>query len=268
MALETRLLAVVDPSSDNHPTIDRVIHQVNADLANYKPEVTLLLAIDQSSADTQATNSNIYRDEKFLQDIAAPLRELGLSTSVRISWSRDWADSIIANAETVDANTVLVSHPGEKASRSLSDEYWHLIRHCPVPVGIIQSNIPVDTTKTVVVAMDVQDSKLEGLNQRILKTGKLVAEMHGAELHLINAYGDSSSYPDRAKIVTATGLANDHIHLRAGEPDAVVTEICRDLNPELVIIGATRRTGLKAALRGRKIGEILKNIRRHVYVVT
>jgi universal stress protein E len=268
MALEARLLVVVDPTSDNHPTIDRVLQQMHAGLPHYKPEVTLLLAIDHSSTDTHASNPALFRDEQFLHKLAEPLRDLGLATRIRISWSQDWADSIIANAEAVDATTVLVSHPGETASKSLSDEYWHLIRHCPVPVGIIQSNARADIAKTIVVSMDVQDSKLGGLNKRILKAGKLTAEMHGAELHLINAYGDSSSYPDRGKIVAATGLANDHIHLKAGEPDEVLAEICRDLNPELVIIGATRRTGLKAALRGRKIGQILKNIHRHVYVVT
>lgn len=266
MSLERKLLIVVDPSAKTHPAVDRVISLVKADLPDYRPAVTLLLAVDQSTADTSAENMSMYCDDSFLKNLSSRLEAAGVTPDIRISWSRDWADSILHTAEAIGASSIMVPHPGETAGSAVSDEFWHLIRNTPVPVGIIQGATPPQR-KNVLVAMDVQDKNLTELNHRILEAGKLVANRYGAQLHLANAYGSSETYPDRGRIVSITGLPNENIHLMAGDPSVILEEISKQLTPDLIMIGATRRTGIKARLRGRKITQILKTLKQDIFII-
>lgn len=265
MSLEEKLLIVVDPTADNHPAIARAIELVHVLPPDHKQAATVLFIVDQSALDDNDKGTG-YRDDQFLHNLVEPLRVAGIDTTLHLSWSKNWALSIIASADSAGATTIMVPHPGDKVSRHLSDELWYLLRNAPVPVAVIPSTAK-PSKKAVLIAMDVQDKALEGLNKRILDAGTLAAQMHGAELHLANAYGSSSSYPDRARLAAITGLSNENIHIRSGDPDQALGEIAQEVEPVLIVIGATRRTGIKAALRGQKITKILKNAGRDVFVV-
>lgn len=265
MNLHENVLIIVDPTDDFHPAVAGIVNRASV-MPDHKPDVTLMLAIDPEGSDTSADNDAMYRDEQFIKDLAAPLQEVGIKPSIRISWSGEFADSILYSVEKTGASVVMVSQPGEKVSRSLTDEFWHLLRNTHVPVGIIRREVK-PARKHILVAMDLQDKELEGLNKRIFEGGRKVAQAHGAQLHLVNAYGGSRSYPDRGRLVRLTGLPNENIHLRAGEVEDALAEVTRELEPDMLMIGATRRTGFKAALRGRKISRILKNVPYDIYVI-
>ena len=44
-------------------------------------------------------------------------------------------------------------------------------------------------------------------------------------------------------------------------------EVARELDPDMFIVGATRRTGIRAAMRGRKLGDILMTIEHDLLVI-
>lgn len=264
MTLERKPLIVVDPSSNSQPTVDRVAQMAQTDIPDYQG-VTVLVAVDQSSADTGASNEAIYRDGNWLRSIAERLESAGVKPEVRISWSREWADSILYTASAVSATAVIVPHPGGDDDQEFSDEFWYLIRNSPVPVGIIRAHSD-SHRKTIMIAMDLQDKSISELNKRLIDAGKLAASHYNAELHLASAYGSSERYPDRAKIIADTGIANDNIHLVAGGPDDL-TEVSQRLDPDLIMIGATRRTGIRAALRGRKMTKILRSLKQDIFVI-
>lgn len=266
MNLERKPLIVVDPSSGNQPTIERVVEMAGTSVAAYPQGVTVLLAVDQSTTDASAGNEAVYCDGDYLREIAERLRDAGVEPDVRISWSKDWGDSILFTAQTIGATAILLPHPGDEPGKEFSDEFWHLIRNSPVPVGIIRGS-SASTRKVILLAMDLQDKSLADLNHRLLEAGKLAASHYNAELHLANAYGTSDDYPDRAKIIAETGIPNDNIHLVAGDADTDLGAVSRQLNPDLVMIGASRRTGIRAALRGRKITQILKSLKHDIFVI-
>lgn len=268
MALETKLLIVIDPTSDSHPAVDRVVNLLELGTSGYKPEITLLFAVDHSGTDTTASNPNIYRDEKFFMELMERLTQVGITPEIRISWSKDWADSILSTAEQVGATSLMVSRPNKTATIESAIEFWHLIRNTTIPVGIIQQAAK-PRCETILASINIQDTSAEreALNTKIVRAGMMVAKTYGAQLHLANAYGTSSSYPDRGKLVSLTGLPNENIHLQAGEPEEAIADITHKLDPDVIIIGATHRRGIRAALRGRKMSRIFQAVNKDIFII-
>merc|ERR1711916_341850 len=106
--------------------------------------------------------------------------------------------------------------------------------------------------KNILVAMDVRDEELTGLDSRMLESGRELAKMYGSDVHLAHAYQNSMEYPDRGRMVRVTGVPNENIHLAQGSPDEALRIIARELKPDAIVVGAPRRSGIMAALRGRK----------------
>lgn len=254
-------LVVVNPAAEQHPPIDRagILLKTDFDLMT---DVTVLVTMDTSdpSADT------VYRSARWLHDITAPLREAGLDPDVQVSWSNTWADAILYWADRIGANNIAIPNPGDDANHRFSDEFWYLVRNSPVPISVIQAARQPEG-RPIIVSMDVLAEENRELNARILAAGKVMASAFGSELHLVNAYRDSLNYPDRAQLTQKTGIANDRIHLHPGGIDEVLGGVVRELDPAMVIIGATRRQGFRAALRGKKIGEILARIDHDLLIV-
>ncbi len=265
MATQEKLLVVVDPTASQHPGIARTA-SIAEHFKDTPPQVVVMVAVDYSGIDTTATNDKLYRDDQWLKELLAPLTALNLELSVRIAWSPDWADAILYSVEKTGATTILLPHPGKEEKQKLTNEFWYLMRNSPVPLVLVHST-QTPAGKPIVAAMDLRDEKLSGLNERILNTGKLAAEAYNSELHLIHVYQESTEYPDRKKLVNSTGLPNDNIHLRMGDLTEKLNQLVNELGAGLVISGATRRTGLRAALQGRKITAILQNINHDLLMV-
>ena len=266
MLEENKVLIVVNPAAPRQPAVERMASDMPGGMDSGVREAYLLLAADPSMTDTRADNETVYRDDAWLAELQKPFESSGLKVYTRISWSKEWADSILYSAQHVGADAIVLSHPGTGNSRAFSDEFWYMLRHSPLPLTVVQSVRPPQK-RPVMVAIDLQDKGLEDLNRRVFSAAKRAAEVRGSELHLVNAYQDSMNYPDRGRLVNITGLPNDQIHLRAGEVFNALADVAKDLDPDLVVVGSTRRTGIRAAMRGRKLGGILTTIEHDLLLV-
>lgn len=260
MAEQKTGLVVVNPVAEKHPPIERAGILLKGGF-DFMKNVSVLV-----SADTSDATDTVYRSAQWLQDITLPLRDAGLEPDVQVSWGNAWADGILYWADKIGANNIAIPNPGTDASRNFSDEFWYLVRNSPVPISVTQSAREPEG-RPVIISMDVLANENQELNERILAAGKATSSAFGSELHLVNAYRDSMNYPDRAQLTRKTGIANDNIHLHPGSVDEVLSDAVKKLDPAMVIIGATRRQGFRAALRGRKIGEILSRIDHDLLIV-
>ena len=266
MALEKKLLIVIDPTLDTQPAVDRVINLVELGSTDYKPEVVLLVTADINSPRIGPAGLSI--DGQLIDQAVEGLRNVGIAPEVRFSWSREWAETILATAEETGATSLMLSHPGAESAQAMTDDFWQLIRNTSVPVGIIQQS-DKPRCETILASINIQDQSEErrALNRKIGEAGKALARTYNAQLHLANAYGGSTDYPDRGRLVSETGLPNEQIHLVSGEPEEGIAEITRELDPDVIIIGATHRRGIKAALRGRKMSRIFRAVNKDIVVV-
>jgi len=266
MAFERNLLVAVDPTKDKQPALELAANVMSLNIEDYDPTMCLLVGTDPATIDVSPTNPRIYRARSYFEELITPLTNAGLKSQLHISWAKDWADSLIFNAQELDANSILISHPGGGSTREFGDEFWYLLRNSPVPVGLI-SNPDAPKCKNIVVAMDIRDENITELNKRILTMGRTLAKIYGAQLHLAHAYASSMDYPDRGRLGKAINLPNENIHLAQGTPEEALRSISEQLKPDAVVLGATRRTGIRAALRGRKLGNILRNVNFNMYIV-
>ncbi len=266
MTQENKALIIVNPTAERQPAVERAASGAFQGRASGVSEVCLLLAADPSITDMRADNESAYRDDVWLNGLMKQLQDGGMKASARISWCKEWADSVLYSAEHLGADAIFLSHPGTGNLRAFSDEFWYLLRHASLPLNIVQS-ARAPNRRPVMVAVDLQDKGLSELNKRVFSAASKAADLRGSELHLVNAYQDSLKYPDRGRLVELTGLPNDRIHLRSGEVFTALAEVARDLDPDLVVVGSTRRTGIRAAMRGRKLGGILTTIEHDLLIV-
>lgn len=266
MSFKKSILVAVDPTRDSQPALDLTANVVALNAGKIKPEVHLLVGIDPGARDTSAINDNVYRERSYFENLIIKLQSVGVDTKVKVSWSKDWADSLIYTAQQVEADMIMVSNPGASSTRDFSDEFWYLLRNAPVPVGLI-TNPEATSIKNVLVAMDVRDESISELNGRMLQIGRSLADLYGGEMHLAHAYANSMEYPDRGRMVKALNIPNENIHLAQGDVEDALRTIVQEVQPGAVVLGATRRTGIRAALRGRKLAEIFRKVDHNIYMV-
>lgn len=262
---QTNILIVIDPTAEEHPA-----HSSIVELQKRKPRdshLTLLFTIDPDGVDTSSKNANVCIDAELVSRLEAPFKEINLPVTTKISWCHEWTAGILQTAEQANATFIAVSHPGKEKTH-LADNYWKLIRTTQTPLLVINRHRS-QKSDVVVMSMDLQDNQLVERNKRIFEAAERTASLWDAELHLVNAYSDSVHYPDRSRIVNLTGLPNENIHLVQGEPNDALTKITEELNPALVVFGATRRsTGIRAALRGVKVARVFNQIEHDIMIVT
>jgi len=262
---EVNILVVIDPTA-----LDNPVHGKILDLQRRKPSDSryhLLFIVDPDGVDTCASNENICVDAVPISHFETPFKELGLGVSSSISWSHEWADTILAEAKRKGVDFIAVSHPGKEKTQ-LADNYWSLIRKTTRPLLIVNPSRAEKSAK-VLMAMDLQDTELNDRNKRIYDSAMRACTLWDAEPHIVNAYSDSTCYPDRGRLVNASKLPNENVHLVQGEPAFALKQMTQELNPFLLVIGATRKnTGIRAALRGVKVARMFNAIEHDIMVVT
>ncbi|BFM08603.1 universal stress protein [Halioxenophilus aromaticivorans] len=266
MAFERNIIVAVDPTKDHQPALELSANVMSIKIQDYDPTMCLLVGIDPASDNTRPDNPKVYRDSGYFQQIIQRLNDANLKSKVRISWTKDWADSLIYNAQEFEANSIMVSNPGVEGNREFSDEFWYLLRNSPVPVGLI-SNADAPNCRNILLAIDFRDENLTELNKRMLNMGRVMAKVYNSELHIAHAYANSMQYPDRGRLGKALDIPNENIHLAEGTPEEALRTISAELNPDAIILGASRRTGLRSALQGRKLSKILRNMKHNMYIV-
>jgi universal stress protein E len=123
--------------------------------------------------------------------------------------------------------------------------------------------------KVILAAVNFQAQRdvQQELNKKILAQAKLYAEVYNADLHLINGYLDSMSYPDRGRLVKETGIANDHIHVENGYTSDVVSALAEKINADLIIMGTLGQNGMTKTRRGNTAERLIAAVDTDVMVI-
>lgn len=269
MSNSEKLFVVVDPSDTKHVALERVLR--TGQLRGEPPVIKVFVAVDGEAVDTRVINDNLFRDQSWFEtEIRKPMQDAGLECHIEVSWSQEWQKSIVQSAKSFGADRIyLPVHERTNSTRfTFSESKWALLKTADCPVVLIQPGAQPERT-VVAAAVNFQTTKEEqkALNESILRWGREVAAMYGAEFHVINAFLDQMNYPDRGNLARQTGLPADKIHVKPGYTDEVVSTIASEIKADLVVMGTLGQNGLITSRRGNTAERVIAALTQDVMVV-
>ena len=162
MQTEQHVIVVVDPSLPVQAPVERLA--VLADKTKFRPRVSFLVVTDLEAVDGLA---NHYPAERFNQ-LSEQMDSIGLASQIYYSWTAAWADSILMLVEELNGTYIMLSHPGSGTTKSMSDNFWRLVRGSRVPIGIFQNTNDLNFNVILgFISFQETDEDRTGLNRRI-----------------------------------------------------------------------------------------------------
>lgn len=222
-----------------------------------------------------------------LEEMALPLRDLGVDVAARVLTGRTFVE-IILEVQRREHDLVMKTAQGSAAGIGglLGSTALHLLRKCPCPVWVVK---PGDAeSRRVVAAIDpnLEDPAGDSLSRTVLELASSLARSSGLELEIVHAWRLWSESMLRSRRVNVTSEEVDAIVSETGEqaeaavqqvvgqvdlsdvrhrltlvqgrPFEVISESTR--NAEVAVLGTLSRSGIAGVLIGNTAEKVLRQV--------
>lgn len=255
-----KYLVVVDPSMKQQVTINRMVELIRQ-MKNVKFEVHVLVGFESDDKSDPDLPEEVVCSYEWLNETIQPLKELGVTLTTDLFWTRHWRNSLIGASSRYGCDVIMLAKSSAENRRNIADSKWELMRQADCEVVIIGNEI-AGPIECIVAGVQTQ-SNLEIdkiMDQKILDRAKQLADFYGAEFHVVNAYKGSEDFPDRALIQRMIDVPLENIHRDMGRPEDVVKTYCEKLNADLFVMGTKVKHSLRATLRGNAGEKIMERL--------
>lgn len=282
----SRILSVIDPTSETQPALSRAAAIARASGASlelfisYYNEYLSGQRLFDSGSLEKARADVIAGHEEYLESLAQPLRDSGIEISIHALWAHPLDESIVRHAAAVGADLVFKdTHHHSALSRTLlTNTDWSLIRNCASPLWLVQpGELPERPVFLAAIDPMNEHDKPAALDDEIIVTGKALAALCNGELHVFHSYdprmavssATASAYMpvslpldemeeqmrrEHAKrfdeIVDYHEIPRERRHLVAGLTHEELPALAKELGASLVVMGAVSRNRLKRLFIG------------------
>ena len=291
------ILVVADPTQREQPAIQKA-----ARLASRVDARVQLFACDTpQSRETRCFGSRVGNEEglpadleSLMEEWARPLRADGLEVTVECTTAKHVYPAVVKRACATELDLLVKdTHFHSLAKRTfITNTDWHLIRECNVPLLLTKST-PWPERPTILAALDPTHSHKKPvlLDQDLLDWGATLAAVLEGQLHGVHAYIPTAalaagSVPapvvippqaiadeERAKraelqaLAASYGLSERHLHVEFGTAVEVIPRIARDIQADIVTMGAISRSSAELFLIGHTAERVLERLHSDVLVV-
>ncbi|MBL4613105.1 MAG: universal stress protein [Emcibacter sp.] len=261
------VLVVIDPAKDMQYALKRAL-KMN-ELMDGGVEIHLFISFEMDELRKSNDKFQFYCDNNWFAELVRPLVKNNITYTAEVFWTADWHHSILASVERHNIDMVVMSdHKTANSRNDMSAAKWALLRVSPCPVLIVHPEAQAQRKRILAaVNMQTDNPRYVELNEKILKRAQQMAIAYGAEKHVVNAYEDSTEFPDRAKLLRDTDTKQENTHVHQGAPADIITKVADDIEADIVVIGTLSRRGIMAAMRGNKSEEIIRKLNRDVMVL-
>lgn len=287
------ILVYIDPTQEQQPALQRAIEiaekEQNAKITLFLCcyDLTYELTSLSSAEERQAMQSIVIRDNReWLDSLAAPYREKGQEVHCNVQWhNRPFQAAIQLIIKEKFDLIIKSTHPHSRLSAILfTPTDWNLLRKCPIPLLLVKAK-SWSENGNILCAVDcksVQDEDHHELNESILTEARDIAEMIESNIHIVNAYPSPPmnimmELPEFDPIHYENGLKKFHqealneyankfqidkenMHLKQGLPEDVISDVAKEIDVSLVILGTVGRSGLGATLLGHTAEQVIDNL--------
>jgi universal stress protein E len=302
MATPRKLLVVVDPTASFHPAIERASWlarhtkaRMELLISDYASQLADTPSNSPPASETQA--AVLERHRQRLEQLAAPLRDAGLTVDVDVRWDHPLHDSIVRKALDSGADLVIKdTHFHSVLKRSVfSNTDWSLIRNCGATLWLVKPR-PPGQKPCFVAAVDPlhERDKPADLDNHILTTAEQICRSLDGELHVFHAYDvtaaiavstDSMTMPIALPINDlADALRAEHTdavqrlckefrvpaertHVHQGGTRPLLMALTEQLRADAVVMGAISRSGLKGLFLGNTAEDVLDRLHCDLVIV-
>lgn len=290
------ILCVIDPTCEAQPALIRAAWLARKNDA----ELTLLVCyyneylsgerfFDAPSLD-KARKEVMIRQGEFLENLASPLREEGVSVETAAVWDHPLYEGIVRFADKIGAEMVFKdTHYHSATSRLfLTNTDWNLIRTCGAPLWLVK---PRDMQEHPIFIGSIDpmndNDKPAALDDEILEITRYLAAATDGTAHAFHAFDP------RMAIATATANAyvpvslpydeieeqmreqhgkrfneirtfhkieDKNAHLIAGATFEELPDLTKELNADVCVMGAVSRNQWKRLFIGATAEKVLDHL--------
>ena len=276
----SKILAVIDPSTKQQPSLNRAIFLAEKTGAS----VVALSSIYDKSYDMAAilTSEERYEMKQAMLEheslnLSAVLKELttDIKISTKIKWQKKLHESVVETCQEESCDLIVKStkKDGMLASSIFTPNDWHILRNAPVDVLLVKDHEWTNNGKVLAsIGVSAKDDQHISLSDKIAETGNELAKLTNSTLHLANSYAGAPVHiavevPNFApevynrsvqerhtnklnELATTHSLQDATMHVLEGLPEDVIPKLSNELDADLLIIGSVGRRGISAALLG------------------
>ena len=267
----SRILVVIDVRKRTQLALQRAV-----DICNATGAALHILSANPKPNETSRS---------IMETLAQEASHQGFEVHSHEIWKKSVVDTIIHLRQMERCHLVVKDYKTEggllRAFSTPND--WNLLRQCRVPVLLVRHNRSYKhSLMLATVNADPKDKQHHQLNQAILQSAQISAELFDASLHLATAHStsmkaiqdkgdgdtDKDRYRNRCIEYARQFDINLHdIHVRPGPAEQLIPDLTRELQANLLIMGTQARTGLPAVALGNTAEQLISDIDTDLLVV-
>ncbi len=287
-----QLLVIIDPTQTPQPALARaawIARRSGAALELLICEFNSALdngLLFEAPALDKARDSLLRQRREWLEQLAAPLRQEGLTVTCEVRWGKPLHRMVIARAEELKPDLVLKTAHSHGLIRRLllSNTCWQLIRYCPAPLWLVKPEGEWHGQR-LAVALDPTHSadKPASLDHQLIEAAQTLGQTLGLEDHYLHSYAplprtlvfDAELVADYEYYVERTGerhreafeqllgqhaVAKPRSHLLQGFAEETLPRFVEENAVDLLVMGAIARGHLDTALIGHTAERVLEGV--------
>ena len=287
----TNILIVIDPEESNYTALERIKEIPTTADVDYKVD----LHFDAAPVTARKANSNSLREsiaakQAAVDKLVTPYKEMGYRITTSVIQIHRLYEDIIKSARDYKADFVFKSvrqHAPLKRMFYTSTD-WNLIRMCPTALLLVRDQGTARGKPVIAsVNIDDEDTEHQELNRIVLAQANALAEVLGAKVHLIYAYGPAVVMGDGADpmayqiakdkhdaefkkakaLASANNVLATNTKLREGTPATIVTEYGEEISADIIVLGTVARSGASGLFIGNTAESMLEKTHRDMFVI-
>ena len=287
----TNILIVIDPEESNYTALERIKEIPATADVDYKVD----LYFDAAPVTARKANSNSLREsiaakQAAVDKLVTPYKEMGYRITTSVIQIHRLYEDIIKSARDYKADFVFKSvrqHAPLKRMFYTSTD-WNLIRMCPTALLLVRDQGTVRGKPVIAsVNIDDEDPEHQELNRIVLAQANALAEVLGAKVHLIYAYGPAVVMGDGADpmayqiakdkhdaefkkakaLASVNNVLASNTKLREGTPETIVTEYGEEISAGIIVLGTVARSGASGLFIGNTAESMLEKTHRDMFVI-
>ena len=287
----TNILIVIDPEESNYTALERIKEIPATADVDYKVDLYFNAApVTARRANLNSLRESIAAKQAALDKLVTPHKEMGYRITTSVIQIHRLYEDIIKSARDYKADFVFKSvrqHAPLKRMFYTSTD-WNLIRMCPTALLLVRDQGTVRGKPVIAsVNIDDEDPEHQELNRIVLAQANALAEVLGAKVHLIYAYGPAVVMGDGADpmayqiakdkhdaefkkakaLASANNVLATNTKLREGTPATIVTEYGEEISAGIIVLGTVARSGASGLFIGNTAESMLEKTHRDMFVI-